>query len=152
MSAPTKPRKTRSPKAAPSPEPDVEALRAELDAAAPVGEDGSIQPVQIGKRGRAGQEMVTIFTLDGEDYSIPKNPNPALTLRFMRQARDPKIGAATATGNLMLSLLGQEALDALADSPETSEEDVADVFAIVTRVAFDSITRISQKDGPAGNS
>lgn len=131
--------------------PDVESLSeeelAELAAEpengreGPIGEDGQIRPVQIGKRGRKGEaevEMTTIFELDGVAYQIPKNPSPALVLRWMHDIR--KHGQLAAIEKMAFTLLGETAMEALAASPEVEPEDVADVFTIVGHVFFESAT------------
>lgn len=155
--APGKARTKKSPKAAPvtpaQPEVDTDELSDEELAAlarampsedGPIAEDGSIRPVQIGKRGRTPNEMTTIFTLDGTDYAIPAKPSPALVLKWMRACRVPKgAGKAkakaivyAATEDVLMTLLGQEALDALAESPDVTNDDMADIFAIVGTIFF----------------
>lgn len=138
MAAATKPRKATA--KAPAPETEPAAL-ADLDA------DGPIEPVRIGKRGRTPNPMVDLFELDGRMYRIPSKPSPALILRFQRDLR--KQGRDEAVANLLTTLLGQEALDALAESPEVQEEDVADVFGIVARVAFGGIKRLQEASDPS---
>lgn len=113
----------------------------------PIGPDGEIRPVQIGKRGRAGQKMVTIFTLDGRDYRVPERLGPAAIIKFQKDLR--KRGRDHALWELMLTLLGQEALDRLAESPDVSVEDVADVFAIVAHIAFGSLEKLREASDPS---
>jgi hypothetical protein len=115
----------------------------------PIAEDGTIRPVEIGKRGRTPNEMVTIFVLDGVDYQIPSQPSPAVLIKFMRESRNKKIGAAQAVENLLLNLLGQDALDALAESPEVTEADVGDVLTIVGHIGFGALAKLK---AAAGNS
>jgi hypothetical protein len=115
----------------------------------PIGEDGSIRPVKIGKRGRKAPEMVTIFEIDGTEYQIPAKPSPAILIKFMREARSKKIGRNQAVENLLMTLLGQDALDALAESPDVTEEDVADVFTIVGHIGFGAFQKLQET--AAGN-
>lgn len=144
----------RSPKAAAKPEPTVSDSIDDLLAAQgyvgdekPIGPNGEIRPVRIGKRGRTPNPMVDLFELDGVMYQIPSAPPPILVFRYqqdvlraMRVKDDKRREAAhyEATTKFLTSLLGQEAMDALAESPDTTEEDIADVFAIVSRIAFGS--------------
>lgn len=91
--------------------------------------------------------MVTIFAIDDVDYQIPAKPSPAVLIKFMREARNKKIGRNRAAENLLVTLLGQEALDALAESPDVTEEDVADVFAIVGHVGFGAFKKLQDASG-----
>lgn len=106
--------------------------------------DGSINPVEIGKRGRAGEDQVHVFTLDDVRYFIPKKPNRALLLQFWSEAQDKKIGVNIATQNALISLLGEDALKRLARSPLTTDEDVADVFTASSTVFFGAINEMSK--------
>ncbi len=118
----------------------------------PIGTDGSVRPVQIGKRGRQGGEQVHIFTLDDVDYYIPREPNSALLMAYMLDVRKGGNGkkaraAATriATENLLMALLGEDTLRALGSSPDTTDEDIADVFAIAAHVAFGAMGKLEKK-------
>lgn len=152
MSAPTrkpsakKPAVKRSPRAAkPTPEVLDEELTeeelAELAEKPAEDDDGEIRPVVIGKRGRKGDtkgELTTIFELDEVKYQIPKEPSPALALRFLRDLS--RHGRLVAVERMAFTLLGENALEALAASPDVEIEDVADVFTIVGRIFFESET------------
>lgn len=158
-----KARTKRAPKAAPvadqaQPEEmsaeEMEALsRLEPSEDGPIAEDGSIRPVQIGKRGRTPNELTTIFHLDGVDYAIPAKPSPMLVLKWMRNCRVPKgtdkkrarLIVQAATQDVLLDLLGQDAMDALAGSPEVTEEDVADIIAIVATIFFGARNSLVEK-------
>lgn len=129
---------------------DLDRMQAELEAEqrqAPVGPDGEIRPVQIGKKGKAGPEMVHIFTIGERQHFIPKNPTLAVLIQFMRDARTH--GRDEATENLLTSVLGDANLQALASSPDVSEDDVADVFVIVSTIAFGALGRFRTAAGPS---
>ena len=154
MTASTTARKRAAKKAAPAAELTEVEFRDELAKLAepgesPIGEDGTIRPVQIGKRGRTPNELVTIFVLDDVEYQIPSKPSPAVLIKFMREARDKKVGVSRATENLLVTLLGQEALDALAESPDVTEQDVADVFLIVSHIAFGAVKKLQDTADPS---
>lgn len=144
MSAPTakkRVKKAAAPAVRAEDDVDIEALAVSLTDVGPIGPDGEVRPVQIGKRGRPGVEMVHIFSLDDTDYFIPKKPNRLLLvgyLRSMKKARTQDEQDA-ATLDLLLSLLGKNAVDALQNSPLTTDDDVADVLTIVTKIAFAAI-------------
>lgn len=128
---------------------DAELVRLSEPGESPIGEDGSIRPVQIGRRGRTPNELVTIFTLDGVDYQVPSKPSPAVLIKFMREARDRRIGVAGATENLLVTLLGRDALEALAESPEVTEQDIADVFTIVSHIGFGALRKLQGAVDPS---
>lgn len=151
MSAQTSQRKTAAKKVGPA-EDVAPAALAELDGPAqdgPIGEDGEIRPIQIGKRGRRAPEMVTIFTIDDVEYQIPKEPSPGLLLKFMREARSRSVGQDVATMNLLTAMIGDEAVEALSESPDVTIEDIADVMAVVSHVAFGSIKNLRQAADPS---
>lgn len=121
--------------------------------------DGEVVPVQIGKKGKAAEdaeEMVHIFTLDDTEYSIPRQPNSMLLIRFLRQSQSPKVGLTQATGNLLYTLLGEDAMDSLSESRDVSKADVAKIMDIVTVIAFDALAKLIKDglagEGPLGNS
>lgn len=123
-----------------------------------VDEDGNIRPVEIGKKGRTPNPVIHVFTLDGVKYGMPGRPNPAIMLKFQREWRkasrlpqngtragmkiNPRAEAQNAaTMDLLLDMLGEEAIDALATSPEVGEEEMAAVFARVTKIGFGGLAQ-----------
>lgn len=115
----------------------------------PIGPDGEIRPVEVGRAGKPGPDMTHIFTVDGEKYYVPKSPHPAIMLRFMRQIRDQRIGRDEAIENAMLAMLGKKRLDALCEAEEVTDEDVANVFIIVGHILFTAIKRWRGRVDPA---
>lgn len=129
---------------------EAERMQAELESdGGPVGPNGEIRPIQIGKRGRTPNQLVDLFELDGVMYQIPEHPSPMLIFRFMREARDKKIGRDVAVENLFVALLGKDALDALSESPEVTAEDIADVFTVIAHVAFGALKKIKAAADPS---
>ena len=108
--------------------------------------DGSIRPVEIGKRGRKGADQVHIFTLEGTKFYIPAVPNRLVLSNYLRKMRAARTqGAADeATLDLLMKLLGRDAVEQLESSPEVAEEDVADVLTAVTKVAFGAIATLTE--------
>lgn len=104
-----------------------------------------VEPVQITKRDREPAEMVTIFHLDGKDYQIPAKPGPAVVLRYMKEAR--KIGEAQAGFNVLNAMLGDEALEALSESQDVTDEDISKIYEIVTKVFFTGLTGMQEAQG-----
>ena len=107
----------------------------------PIDSEGNIRPVEVGRAGKAGPELVHVFTLENVEYRVPKNPSPAIMLRFMRDLRDRRVGQDAAVERAMMAILGKNALDALAESDETTEDDVADVFTIMGHILFGALKR-----------
>jgi hypothetical protein len=157
VSAPTRPKKAaaKRPKAAPPPSPlvteeDVTAALAAVENS-PIAEDGTIRPVRIGKSGRTPNQMVDLFELDGRMYQIPEKGKPAATLQFLRDLRDTSVPAAmrqdAAVENFLIRLIGHDAWQALGDSPDTTEEDIALVLLIVQKIAFGAVRRMREAQG-----
>jgi len=95
-----------------------------------------MEPVQIGQREPEPVEMRTLFVIDGTEYKVPAKPDPRLGLRFIREARDPQIGANEALARLTVDFLGEDNLRALEESPKTTASDIADVFTIIQRIVL----------------
>lgn len=114
-----------------------------------VNPDGSINPVEIGKAGRTPNKLVHIFTLDGEKHFVPEKPSAAAMVKFLKDARDRRVGRRVATENLLVDVLGEENLAALAASPEVSEADCARVFGIIAHIAFGRLKEMSDRAGEA---
>lgn len=131
-------------------EEDLLKLREELESDdGPIGPDGEIRPVEIGKSGRVGVEMVHIFSIDDEKFFIPKDPNPAVMIQFMRELRDKRIGRDQAVENALLTVLGPGPLEALAASPQTSPEDVAKVFVVAAHIFFGALAKMRKAADPS---
>lgn len=132
-------------------EKSLDALLRTINPDGPINEDGSITPVSIGKRGALPNQLVKIFDIDGRDFFIPERPPALLTIQFMREARNPRVGKEQATENFLLDLIGAEAAEILRTDRRVMEEDIADIFTIVGKVAFGSINRMREAM-EAGNS
>lgn len=128
---------------------ELRALAVEAGQESPIGEDGSITAVRIGKRGRTPNPVVDLFDLDGVMYQIPSRPSPAMLMVFFREARNKRIGTSVATENLLMNMIGEEAMAALVASPEVTEQDMADILTIVGRVAFGTLAKVGEAAGPS---
>lgn len=128
---------------------DGESALAELGAIddSPIGPDGEIRPVEIGKTGLAGREMQHIFSIGDEKFFIPKVIPPAKLLAF--QLDLAKFDRDTAVGRLMTNIMGEKAIHALAASDEVSEDDMARVFLIVGTVAFGALKKLREAQDPS---
>jgi hypothetical protein len=110
--------------------------------------------VQIGKRGRTPNELTTIFVLDDVEYQIPAKPSPALVLKWMRgvQGQAGHLGQSGEGDRLRCNRErpGHPARAGgpgrpLAESPEVTEDDVADVFAIVSHIFFGAMQSLQRR-------
>lgn len=100
---------------------------------------------KISKKDRKTVKMVTVFELDGREYQVPAKPSPALIIRYLREAR--KIGQAQAGLNALHGMLGEEAMDALAESPDVEDEDIAMIYKGVAKVFFDGMKGFGAAQG-----
>lgn len=114
-----------------------------------VNDDGSVNPVEIGKSGRRPNQLVHIFTLDGEKHYVPEKPSAAAMVKFLKDARTKGIGRRAATENLLVDVLGEENLAALASSPEVDDDDCARVFGIVAHLCFGRLKEMTERAGEA---
>lgn len=87
---------------------------------------------------------VKLFSIDGKDYFIPKEPGPNVSVRYLRDVR--KHGQDYAVAGLMEAMLGEDGVDALAEYEELTEEDLDHIMEAVKRHALGRGT----KKGPAG--
>jgi hypothetical protein len=127
---------------------DIDALQRALESDdGPIGPGGEIRPVEIGKAGQKGPDLVHIFSINGTQHFIPKNPTIAVLIQFLRDAR--VIGRDQAVENLLTSVLGDRNLAALASNNQVSEEDVAKVFVIVSHIAFGALAKFRQAADPS---
>lgn len=89
-------------------------------------------------------ETVHLFTLNGTDYYVPKEPDATVSLRYLRMARtDP----ASARGWMLEQLVGEDAYTALMDWPGLKTRHLVQILAAVERLAVDAAGAIS---GPLG--
>lgn len=133
------PRK-RAPKAE---EPDEEPAR-------PVG------PVRIGGRAPV---MVDVFELDGVMYQAAKEPSAMLVYDYLQQLRKAyrlknaqhrSVAVADASESYIKAILGDEAWQALRESPEVSADDVA---AVIDKVGAEiGLPAVEKVTGALGNS
>lgn len=131
----------------PKPPRSLEELDEQLAAIDPsvFDENGNIAPLDLDEREDAPEEH--LFTLDGRKYTIPAEVPPILTMTFMREARDPRIGREYATERYLNAVLGEENLDVLSRSRKVSAEDIAVIYTAVGRKAFGALKVIETAQG-----
>lgn len=74
-------------------------------------------------------DRLTLFELNGKAYTVPKRVGPNVALRYLRDVR--RHGPEHAIAGIMEALLGREAMDALADYDDLTEEQLEQVMEAV---------------------
>lgn len=101
--------------------------------------DTSGTPEDDGVRG----DRLVLFELNGREYTVPKRIGPNVALGYMRDIR--RHGKEHAIAGIMEALLGREALDALADYEDLSEEELEQVMAAVQHHVLGPLEKRSGK-------
>jgi hypothetical protein len=91
---------------------------------------------------RAFVERVSIFELDGRDYTIEKRPRINVALAYLRLARTQ--GDNAAIGYLLEESLGKDAFQALTEYDGLSADEFGQIFAIVQKHVLGGL------EGPKG--
>lgn len=89
-------------------------------------------------------DVVHLFTLDGTDYYVPREPRANVTLKYLRMARQD---AAAAQGWLLEQMLGEDAYTALMEWDGLTTAILLRLLAIVEKLAVDASEAVS---GPLG--
>lgn len=109
------------------------AKRTQVEPAAP------FEPIRIGRKKKTADPGVVLFYLTGDDgedipYTIPSKVPTGLTLEFLRLART--MGENAAAQRLLERLLGPAAYEALEQSAEVGDEELAQIIeAAVSHLA-----------------
>lgn len=83
-----------------------------------------------------GNERELLFTIGGKPLYAPRDEDvdPAIGIRLIRDMR--KFGVPYAVANAMGDLLGDEALDLLADAPKMTKEEWGKIMAVLQDKVF----------------
>lgn len=79
-------------------------------------------------------ETVDIFELDDKIYSVPAKVSAGVSLNYLRKQVEE--GPDAAIYYIMVTLLGQEAYDALANHPTLEKDDLDKVMTAVEKHAL----------------
>lgn len=89
-------------------------------------------------------EKVTLFYVDDVAYQIPKRPSTRIALKYLDE---------TATGNevlaqrnMIVSLMGQEAWEALLTVEDASMDDFNKIIEVASKIVFGDLAQ----NGPKG--
>lgn len=87
-----------------------------------------------------GNERELMFTINGVPLYAPRDEDvdPAIGIRLIRDMR--KFGVPYAVSNAIGELLGDEALDLLADAPRMSREEWAQIMSVLQDKVFSKMT------------
>lgn len=76
-------------------------------------------------------ERELVFTLDEVEYTILKDVPASFSVAYLNNVR--KRGTEFAMAEAMVALLGEDAMDALADCPQMTPENLRQIMKIVER-------------------
>jgi hypothetical protein len=93
---------------------------------------------------RGPEERVVLFSLDDQEFTIPRKFPVNLGLKVIRTMR--KRGEAIAMAELLEEVIGEDAYEALVNYPDITNDDIARLMQIVNDLALGSL------DGPKGRS
>lgn len=92
---------------------------------------------------RTPEGKVHLFDLAGKRYYMDEHVPPNVTFAYLRDVRSR--GTDYAVANLIYATMGDEAMDALAESEDMSEADAKSIFAIIQKHAMGQIERLTGK-------
>jgi len=87
-------------------------------------------------------ERELLFTIGGTPFYIPKEIDPQLTFKLMRDLK--RLGPVMAFATIIEELMGPECLDALADAPGMSKDDWDVIFGILQKKLFSSMETVGK--------
>lgn len=139
MAGTTTPRKRAARSATVTPTP-----RSIIDA----GRGDDIEPLRFTRPDKPVVDRVTIAYLD-DDYALtmPRSISAGMALKIMRTSR--KQGNQGAMVEMLELAIGEDGYTRLADQEGLTDEDLADLFAVVQKVAMGSMEtpKASSKNG-----
>lgn len=80
------------------------------------------------------EERVTLFSIDGVAYDVPKRPRPSIGLKYLWNLKVK--GQQMAEAELLGDMLGEEGFKALAGFEDLTQEDMDAVLAAVEQLAL----------------
>lgn len=100
-------------------------------------------PIVIKSSGKAA-ERVVLFTIDDEEFSVPKRPGVNVTLKFLNEMRKSNNEMFAALG-LLEAMLGSEKYNQLLDYEELEDEVLGKILEQVVRIAMERVEETSGK-------
>ena len=106
--------------------------------------EAPVEPVRISTSAEVVEEEREVaFSIDDDEYTIPKTVPADFTVRYMNNVQ--KRGSEFAVAQAMKDLLGQDALDALSDCPQLTNENLRAIMKII------EVKMMAAADGTLGN-
>ncbi|NUU26110.1 MAG: hypothetical protein HOV68_32110 [Streptomycetaceae bacterium] len=114
-------------------------------ALAPITAEGGFEPIRIVTPETPPEvELVELFSIDGQAYFVPRDPSPAVALRFIRAAQ--VAGMELALAELLVEMLGEEAYEALASCDAMTAAQFGAIMQGLRQLSMGAL------EGPKGSS
>jgi hypothetical protein len=104
-------------------------------------------PIEIDSSAVDEVELVTLFVIDDVPYQIPKRLRPAAAITYLRDVREK--GPEVALADALAEVLGEDAMDALADCDAITDEQMGQIMGAVQRLLTGAMERASGKSRAA---
>jgi len=95
--------------------------------------------------GNSEPEMVTLFSIDGEEYRVPAKPRVNVALKYLTNARE--FGEQLAQMMLLEELLGPEGYKALSEYDELTSEQLNEVADLAAKLTLGGLESGNGKSG-----
>lgn len=105
--------------------------------------DNSSGPIVIKRSGKV-VERVTLFTIDDDEFTVPKKPGVNVTLKFLNEMRKSGNEMFAALG-LLEAMLGLEKYEELLDYDELDDETLGKILEQVVKIAMDRVEETTGK-------
>lgn len=100
-------------------------------------------PIVVKSSGK-NKERVVLFTIDDEEFTVPKKPGVNVTLKFINEMRKSNNEMFAALG-LLEAMLGKEKYDQLLDYDELDDELLGKILEQVVKLAMERVEETSGK-------
>lgn len=101
------------------------------------------EPIHIDTTEAEEVKRVPFFYIDDEEYTIPEEVPASIVMRYFRDV-DEK-GPEVAVARAMIELIGEDAMDALAESPSVTDEQTKQIMAVVEELLMGAMKKASGK-------
>ena len=102
--------------------------------------DEDYQPVVIKTRSdeeRAADGVITLFSIDDVDYTIPKRPRVNLAFKYLGNLKS--MGEAEANAQLLTDLVGEEGFTALTECEDVTPEQFGRIMSGAAKMTMGSL-------------
>jgi hypothetical protein len=106
------------------------------------------EPVKISTAEVLDEEREPLFFIDEVEYTIPKLIRPNILMRYLQDTIDHGHEYALAAG--MREVLGAEAMEALADCDQITDEQMDQIMAIVEKKLMGQMKKLGKSRSGRG--